>query len=109
MKIEIDTGKIVDTVVSEALEREIDGKTIKQWMAEIAKYQWISVKDRLPERKSVDYLVATRIKTDGTRGFNIAWINGNDGAWSSNDEWICDGREVVTHWMPLPEPPKENS
>ena len=49
MKFEFDTDKIVDNVVSEALEREIDGKTIKQWMAEIAKHQWISVKDRLPE------------------------------------------------------------
>ena len=68
---------------------------------------WISVKDKLPERKWIDYLVATRIQTDGTRGFNIAWLNDDNGGWGSNDEWICDGREIVTHWLPLPEPPKE--
>lgn len=70
---------------------------------------WISVKDKLPERKWIDYLVATKIQTDGTRGFNIAWVNDDNGVWKSNDEWICDGREIVTHWMPLPEPPKEVS
>ena len=67
---------------------------------------WISVKDKLPERKWIDYLVATRIQNDGTRGFNVAWLNDDNGVWKSNDEWICDGREIVTHWMPLPEPPK---
>ena len=70
---------------------------------------WISVKDRLPERKWIDCLVATRIQTDGTRGVNIAWLNDDNGVWSSNDKWICDGREIVTHWMPLPEPPKEEA
>lgn len=69
--------------------------------------QWISVKDRLPQRKWIDCLVATKIQGDGTRGFNIAWVNDDNGVWKSNDEWICDGREIVTHWMPLPEPPKE--
>ena len=68
---------------------------------------WISVKERLPERKWIDYLVATRILTDGTIGCNIAWLNSDDGVWKSNDEWICDGREIVTHWMPLPQLPKE--
>ena len=51
MNFEINTDEIVDKVVSEALERKIDGKTIKQWMAEIAKHQWISVKERLPEEE----------------------------------------------------------
>lgn len=71
--------------------------------------QWVSVKDRLPERKWTDYLVATRVQTDGTKGVNIAWLNDDDGVWSSNDKWICDGREIVTHWMPLPELPKDGN
>lgn len=69
---------------------------------------WISVKDRLPERKYVDYLVATRLQTYGSKGINVAWLNDDNGVWKSNDEWICDGREIVTHWMPLPKPPEEN-
>lgn len=68
---------------------------------------WISVKDRLPERKYVDYLVATRLQTYGSKGINVAWLNDDNGVWKSNDEWICDGREIVTHWMPLPEPPRD--
>ena len=71
--------------------------------------EWISVKDRLPERKWIDYLVATKLRTDGSRGFNIAWLNDDNGVWKSNDEWICDGREIVTHWRPLPPLPKEEA
>lgn len=78
-------------------------------LMEMRRNKWVSVKDRLPEQKWIDYLVATRIQTDGTRGFNIAWLNDDNGVWKSNDEWICDGREIVTHWMPLPELPKEVS
>lgn len=67
---------------------------------------WTGVKDRPPDRKWTDYLVATRLY-DGTKGVNIAWLESDDGEWASNDEWIREGREVITHWMPLPEPPKE--
>lgn len=99
MKCEFDTDKIVDNVVSEALEREIDGKTIKQWMTEIAKHKWISVKDRLPEER-VWVLCLCR---SGIREV-LRW---------QNEQWLHDlspfayMKSFVTHWMPLPEPPKE--
>lgn len=70
--------------------------------------KWISVKERLPEQKWIDCFVATKIPANGARGINVAWVNDDYGVWKSNDEWICDGREIVTHWMPLPEPPKED-
>jgi len=56
--------------------------------------QWISVKDRLPEDAS-DVL--------------IAWADGVSEACFCDDSWCRDGRMLlwVTHWMPLPQPPKE--
>jgi hypothetical protein len=64
-------------------------------------HRWISVKDRLPEAK--------------LRNVDV-WINRDGGYRFANylllirdeDEIIEDFRvNDVTHWMPLPEPPKQ--
>lgn len=58
--------------------------------------EWISVKDRLPEKKQ---RVIVRCRTVGT---TVGWI-----LWR---EWLTDlgkGCSEVTHWMPLPEPPED--
>lgn len=59
--------------------------------------EWISVKERLPE-DDVDVLTrrATGMSVESHCGFG--WLY---------DEY--NGRWVVTHWMPLPEPPKEGA
>lgn len=70
---------------------------------------WISVKDRLPE-KYQDVLVL--VKYDGTiycEQFHeqvIAWLTVN-GDWDSDCGDFNDSDGVITHWMPIPEPPKE--
>ena len=58
--------------------------------------EWISVKDRLPEDQE-EVLVCTRSK-NGVR--NI------DKGYMAIDRFIHRGRAEVTHWMPLPKPPK---
>ena len=71
--------------------------------------QWISVKDRLP-----DYMGEVLVIVSGKPHENITL----DGAYEIAEydpvegwilemwpEW-CSG--VVTHWMPLPEPPEED-
>lgn len=60
---------------------------------------WISVKDRLPDRKEDVYLCCVdSLAFPGTQYIRILKFYG-DGTWRY-------GRNV-THWMPLPEPPKE--
>jgi hypothetical protein len=76
-----------------------------------AEQGWISVNDRLPVQSSPE-----------KRNFVIAWFNWKDGgkhwrsshqfAERSNGHWRPIGGngnfdEFVTHWMPLPEPPKD--
>lgn len=72
---------------------------------------WISAKDRLPE-KYLDVLVLVQYpKVNGYTGHYvvIAWKSTDDDSWDSdNDNFNNDPEGVVTHWMPLPEPPKEN-
>lgn len=60
--------------------------------------EWISVKDRLPENVKEGLLIALRWGE-----VDIGWCK--DGRWGSQfvDEYE-DGE--VTHWMPLPKPPK---
>ena len=53
--------------------------------------EWISVKDRLPD-KHTDVLVC---QTNGK--VLKGWLG-------SADRWFAPG--IVTHWMPLPQPPK---
>lgn len=85
--------------------------------------EWISVKDRLPEPEQGVILCTREIETYGKhhekkkiyRNIYIGYFDG--------DEWLtsyCHGCEYifrmnekypnetieVTHWMPLPEPPK---
>lgn len=61
--------------------------------------KWISVKDRLPEEL-----------TDV-----VAYIRAGETSWTEiahrlETRWIRKGVPIdnVTHWMPLPEPPKED-
>ena len=90
----------------EALKKE-NGVTVQEW---------ISVKDRLPEDSGC-YLVVYRDKYNGS--ISIAfdmYVKCNVGEWWES-EFACDitkqflwatrlQEQEVTHWMPLPEPPK---
>ena len=60
--------------------------------------EWISVKDRLP---SSDVVVLIWSKEDG---INSGWSLG-DGRWRIR--FFLPN--TPTHWMPLPEPPKEET
>lgn len=99
--------------VEKALNSKIDGKSITQWAAIGMKApQWISVKDRLPD-KDGKYLIVWK----GTVSYiDIAYFLENlcdnpqfeyedvpevPGFYKGDGDgdWIVSG---VTHWMPLP-------
>ena len=71
--------------------------------------KWISVTERLPEPNAVDeygFAKGYLVKTDRHVMIHTARYTGE---W-----WILWGyhkviTDNVTHWMPLPEPPKEDS
>jgi hypothetical protein len=89
--------------------------------ADVVPVEWISVKNRLPEKEG-QYLCASYYKTTDSWHTNLYWFSkdlykfndldfsdkkGVSGFWDSDSEWGCCHHENVTHWMPLPEPPKK--
>ena len=88
------------TLASCADQIERDQKEIAELREKLPK--WISVKERLPIDRLKKYLVAFR-----DAGGSIVDM----ARYFPSDGWTCDNWDVpqnlITNWMPLPEPPKE--
>ena len=83
------------------LTLEADKAKLQAQNAELVKqHEWISVEDRLPEKPG-KYLVYAKHWIDGIKPIIRCdlWAHG----WDKTDAF------KATHWMPLPEPPKEET
>ena len=76
--------------------------------------EWISVDERLPEevygkhRKRISVLVCTESGKISTASRQRAvHFDKSKLVWVELDTFDWSGRKHITHWMPLPEPPKE--
>ena len=110
----IDAEKVesdcVDALLKDALayiqqlENQIGELTEKVSQLEAAQPKWIGVEDRLPEDRG-DFI--TKIHCD-----NGDWIEVNTFDYMEKEWWhdtvSCTVTKFVTHWMPLPEPPKDD-
>ena len=80
--------------------------------AETVKQDWISVKDRLPRRRR-EYLCLCQFGDDPTWRFhNVLMFHpekDSDNGYVKGPHFSNEGMDgmKVTHWMPLPEPPKD--
>lgn len=80
--------------------------------AEFLREQWISVKNRLPDSNGIYIVTAC---DEGCAAGEGIWYDTvvvtaeyYNGCWTWYDggnEYDLDG--IVTHWMPMPEPPEE--
>ena len=83
--------------------------------------EWISVKDRLPDENG-QYLCADYSKTFSKYFIEVLYFSknlykvdefefknkkGKSGFYGYDSNWGHAEYEWVTHWMPLPEPPKK--
>ena len=68
---------------------------------------WISVDDRLPEKPDMYLVCGWCQESDVPMMTTAEFVSGcgRVNGWIPDNKWIvCT---TVTHWMPLPEPPKE--
>ena len=80
--------------------------------------EWISVEDQLPEIGHVCILYQTYPKTTMfncranplRRNFTIiGGLRYNGKFIAYHDQYNNNGLEHITHWMPLPDPPKDEN
>lgn len=110
----LEGDNIAKAIVLEKLEREkkdlLEERELNEFLRDKVKEleaqlpKWISVAERLPEKYGF-YLVATKDCVT-----IMEWTTGNprymeQPSFVSEVLGRCNG--YVTHWMPLPEPPKE--
>ena len=105
---------VMEKLVEILKQAPFEGKVLDEWWWEekikriadhlissgVTVQEWISVDDRLPEEK-VDCIVH----------YKHAYCN-NDGYWAigfcfyDGEKFRIDLAYKVTHWMPMPDPPK---
>lgn len=90
----------------EKLSREIDTDNAAMTAMDVAMPRWISVAERLPE-KNGKYLCYVK-RFGQYAGMQYYYV---DVLVFQEDRFFEDGigTERVTHWMPLPQPPKEKT
>jgi hypothetical protein len=64
----------------------------------VERQKWIPVTERLPKRNAEVLVCDTR------EDYVSIWEHIGDGLWFGNE--VIWATEDITHWMPLPEPPK---
>nr|WP_072127841.1 DUF551 domain-containing protein [Escherichia coli] len=66
---------------------------------------WISCSERMPNTKTA---VLVAVEFDRKGDWRMKWATYIPGHPDANDGWIIPGASwKPSHWMPLPEPPKE--
>lgn len=69
--------------------------------------EWISVKDRLPEKAKRVQVASRKLKRARAFVEIASWHK----SWSGEKTWYDESVGCMdpqpTHWMPLPEPPKQ--
>ena len=71
---------------------------------ELSKPRWIPVTERLPE-EYVNVLCHLRSLDRKSEYYSIDHLMEDGQWWKAANSW----KHEVTHWMPLPEPPKEET
>ena len=83
-------------------------REIERMVVSVNKPRWISVTERLPEK--MQYVLVRYQNNDMAVA---SWFGGDEQIrfWRAmtDEGWCADCDTEPTHWMPLPQPPKEES
>ena len=94
---------------------DVDARDIAQHLVDhaVASQKWISVDDRLPDNKEYDWVLAQVVEDNGFMHIPtvMEYRQSKNDWFEETYGWLSDhnGAFTVTHWMPLPEPPKKEA
>ena len=96
----------------DAMEAAIAAMREQESLAEKqATSEWVSVKERLPDNKEHDWVLAQVVEDNGFMHIPkvMEYRQNRDDWFEETYGWLSahNGAFIVTHWMPLPTPPKE--
>ena len=93
-----------------------DSEAIEVWNKrtepERPKGRWIPVTERLPEKHGGDYVCLLKFpNANKPFPYCLIWHAYGDNGYVNGPHFSDEGLDgmKVTHWMPLPEPPKEDA
>ena len=94
-----------------ATDNETLAEDIYNWVGKGEPVQeWISVKDRLPDNKEHDWVLAQVVEDNGFLHIPkvMEYRQQRNDWFEETYGWLSEhnGAFTVTHWMPLPQPPK---
>ena len=107
--------KLVDLIID---AKRTDPKTgsFAEYLADhliangVTVQEWISVKDRLPDNKEHDWVLAQVVEDNGFMHIPkvMEYRQQRNDWFEETYGWLSEhnGLFSVTHWMPLPNPPK---
>ena len=107
--------KLVDLMI-DAKRTDPETGSFTEYLADhliangVTVHEWISVKDRLPDNKEHDWVLAQVVEDNGYMHIpKVMEYRQQRNDWFEEAYgWLSEhnGLFSVTHWMPLPNPPK---
>lgn len=84
-------------------------RQLAEWLTELRDRQWVSCKDRMPEDNTLVLFVY--VSENGVKSVHYGYhqtLKGLGSSWAKPSGGWHYYDDDITHWQPLPEPPKED-
>ena len=99
-------GKLIDLLTGHSIDTQQDVEYVADYLISngVTVQEWISVENRLPEYSNDGFADAVLV----TDGFvqHMAYFVGGEWRFAESGEIKEPMWYRITHWMPLPQPPK---
>lgn len=96
-------------IIEACRECAADHRQLAEWLTELRDRQWVSCKDRMPEDNTLVLFVY--VSENGVKSVHYGYhqtLKGLGSSWAKPSGGWHYYDDDITHWQPLPEPPKED-
>ena len=104
--------KLIDLLMGHSIDTQQDVEYVADHLISngVTVQEWIKVEDRLPDNKEHDWVLAQVVERNGYMHIPtvMEYRQSRNDWFEETYGWLSahNGAFTVTHWMPLPNPPK---